>query len=107
MEVITTITQTHYDVFVILAIISTGIIIAMAYKKFQDYKNHEDGRKNVLEGRIKKVEWAFKNILQRVDDIDIFLRNREIDKIELETMAIRGIINHQLGHMTYFRWLLK
>ena len=107
MEVITTITQIHYELFVILAIISAGIIIAMAYKKFQDYKSHEDGRKNVLDGRIKKVEWAFKNILQRVDDIDRFLHNREIEKIELETMAIRGIANHQLGHMKYFRWLLK
>ena len=104
MEVITEIIPSHYVLFAILGVISISII---TLKKFQNYKRHEDGRKNVLEGRIDKVEWAFKNILQRVDDIDIFLRNREIDKIELEAMAIRGIVNHQLGHVKYFRWLLK
>ena len=104
MEVITEITPLHYALFAILRIISASMI---ALKKFLDYKRHEDGRKYVLEGRINKVEWAFKNILQKVDEIDIFLRNREIDKIELEVMAIRGVVKHQLGHMKYFRCLLK
>ena len=107
MEVIAEFTPVFFLIFTVLGIISAGIIIVSVYKKFQDYKNHENGRKNVLEGRIKKMEWALNNILYRIAEIDVFLHNREFDKIELEIMAIRGVVNHQLGHMKYFRWLLK
>ena len=107
MEVITEITQSHFVVLVILGIISTGIICVMLFRKFLNYKEHEDGRKHVLESRIDKVERGFKQILEGLVEIDMFLHNKEIEKIELEVMRIRGIAKHQLGHMTYLRCLLK
>ena len=101
--------MTEFNPIFVLVMLVLGIISAsmITLKKFLDYKSHEDGRKYALEGRINKIEWVLKNILQRVDDIDIFLRNREIEKIELEVMAIRGVVKHQLGHMKYFRCMLK
>ena len=104
MEIITDFPPIFFVIVLVLGIISVCMI---SMKQFLDNKHHEDGRKGVLKTRIKKMEFALNNILERTDEIDIFLRNREFDKIELEVLAIKGIAQHQLGHMKYFRWLLK
>ena len=104
---ITEFTPMFYSIFFGLTIISAGIICAVIFKKIQDYKNHEEGRKNVIGSRIDKVENGFQQILKRLVDIDQFLHSKDIEKVSLEVMAIRGIAKHQLGHMLYFRSLLK
>jgi len=106
MEVITEITQLHYHVFVVLGIISIGIMILFLFKKFQDLRHFEQGRRNEIEKYLKKFEFSFKKIIERIDDTEKFSRNKEFDKMTLEILAIRSIATHQLGHFVYVRDLL-
>lgn len=106
MEVITEISSLHYVVFSVLGVISVGILGVIIVKKFQNYRDFEQGRRNEIERYLKKFEFSFKKIIERIDDTEEFSRNREFNKMIFEILAIRSIAKHQLGHFVYVRDLL-
>jgi len=106
MEVITEITQLHNVIFTFLGIISAITIGIIAYKKYQNFRNFEAGRRNEIERYLKKFEFSFKKIIERIDSTEEFSRNNEFNKMILEILAVRSIATHQLGHFVYVRDLL-
>ena len=118
MEVITEFPPIFYSILFGLAIISLGIIGVIIFKKFQDDKHRQKIKNNNLKTDVKKIEWALNKILSILDDLekkietysyDVDLNEshpKDIWKIELEIQSIRGIIQHQLGHLPRMRgWL--
>lgn len=119
MEIITEITSQHYVLFAILAVISTGIISAITFKKIQKYKQSQYHKNHNLKTDVKKIESALNKILGILDGLDKKIETysydvdlneshpKDIWKIELEIQSIRGIIQHQLGHIPRMRSYLK
>ncbi len=108
MEVITTVTQAHYVVLVILGIISAGIIGVIIFKKIEKYKKYQFHKNHALDMDVDKIENAFNKILMHVYDLEEFINASESAwKIDLEIQSIRGIIKHQLGHIPRMRGWLK
>jgi len=107
LEVITEVTPMFYSIFFGLAIICAGIISAIIFKKIQDYKWHQYCVKHNLSMDIDKMENTLMRIFRNVDDIEKFVRTSQIQLIEPEIQSIRGIIQHQLGHIPRMRSWLK
>ena len=107
MEVITEITSQHYVVFAILAIISMGIVIVITFKKIQKYKRQQYCKYHNLSMDLDKMEATLNDILRNADDIEKFVKTSQIQLIEPEIQSIRGIIQHQLGHIPRMRSYLK
>jgi hypothetical protein len=110
LEVITEITSQYYVVFAILAIISIGITSAIVFKNIQKSKQSQNYKKYNLNTDIDKIENAFNQTLRHLDEIERFrtryLSELRIEQMELELISIRGIIQHQLGHIPRMRsWL--
>jgi len=111
LEVITEITSQHYVLFAILAIISTGIISAIIFKKIQKYKRSQYYKKHNLNTDIGKIENAFNETLRHLDELENFMiqspTELRIQQMRLEIRSIRGKIRHQLGHIPRMRSYLK
>ncbi len=109
MEIITEITSQHYVLFAILAIISTGIISGITFKKIQEYKQSQDHKNHNLNTDIGKIENAFNETLRHLDELEDFVAQSPIEiwKMKLEIDSIRGKIQHQLGHIPRMRSYLK
>ena len=103
MEVITSISPLHYGIFLILGVISEIIVGLVIFKKIQKYKKIKDSKKHALLSLVSKFEQALLRIQRCVEDyktVDEHNKDLEID-------AISGTVNHQLGHISRFRSLLK
>ncbi len=103
MEVITEFSPMFYSIFFGLAIICTGIISAVIFKKIQDYKLHQYYKKHNLCMDIDKIENALKSIQRHVKHY----QNDDERNKDMEIMAILGIVDHQLGHIPRMRSNLK
>jgi hypothetical protein len=102
LEVITEITSQHYVVFVILAIISTGIVSAIIFKKIQKYKRYQFHKNHALNTDVNKIENALKHIQRHVDEY----QNGDARNKDMVIMTISAIVHHQLGHIPRMRsWL--
>ena len=111
MEIITEITSQHYILFAILAVICTGIISAITFKKIQKYKQSQYHKNHNLNVDIGKIENAFNETLRHLDELEHFMiqppTELRMDLIRLEIGSMRGKIQHQLGHIPRMRSYLK
>ncbi len=103
MEVITSITPLHYGVFLIIGVISEIIIGAVIFKKIQKFKKINNFKRHALLTLVLKFDHALQRIQRHLEDYKIVEESNK----ELEIDGISGIINHQLGHISRFRRLLK
>lgn len=103
MEVITSISPIHYAVFLILGVISEIIVGAVIFKKIQKCRKIQDSKKHALLTLVSKFEHALLKIQECVEDY------KKVDgrSKDLEIDSISGVTNHQLGHISRFRGLLK
>ena len=111
MEVITSISPPHYGIFLILGVISEIIVGGVIFKKIQKYRRRQFATKHNLNTDIGKIENAFNETLRHLDELERFrtryLSELRIEQMELEIISIRGIIQHQLGHISRMRGYLK